>query len=248
MTARVALYLQGAHPIREGMEHARCAEARGFRPSGGPRAGWCAGHAGADGRPLASVPASASGSAPGEPDTAGAATDSRLAATFATLDEPRSRPDPPGPRRGGIQLALRGRDRPRPPVDARRHAGGRGSSAGPAPQRDRDRRRDVRPPRRRGGAARHVYRERRSQGASRSTSATGMQMVWTDGLGIAEWRRPQLPRLPRARGHGAPRVVVGETGPISPSLHHPCRCKSDRSARLPVNIVSAGRREAKCDI
>ena len=30
MTDRVALYLQDAHPIREGMEHARYAEARGF--------------------------------------------------------------------------------------------------------------------------------------------------------------------------------------------------------------------------
>ena len=30
MTDRVALYLQDAHPIREGMEHARYAEARGL--------------------------------------------------------------------------------------------------------------------------------------------------------------------------------------------------------------------------
>ena len=38
---RVAVYLQDAHPIREGMEIARYAEDEGSTPSGRPRAGWC---------------------------------------------------------------------------------------------------------------------------------------------------------------------------------------------------------------
>ena len=136
MTDRVALYLQDAHPIREGMEHARYAEARGFE------AVWQA-----ESRLVreATVPMAAFASVTERIKVGSGVADcwsrnpARLAATFATLDDLAP---------GRILLGLGawwdplarkvGIDRAAP---ADGHAGGRRRGAGPAPQRDRDRRR-----------------------------------------------------------------------------------------------------------
>ncbi len=84
MTDRVALYLQDAHPIREGMEHARYAEARGFE------AVWQA-----ESRLVreATVPMAAFASVTERIKVGSGVADcwsrnpARLAATFATLDD-----------------------------------------------------------------------------------------------------------------------------------------------------------------
>ena len=84
MTSRVALYLQDAHPIREGMEHARYAEARGFE------AVWQA-----ESRLVreATVPMAAFASVTERIKVGSGVADcwsrnpARLAATFATLDD-----------------------------------------------------------------------------------------------------------------------------------------------------------------
>jgi 5,10-methylenetetrahydromethanopterin reductase len=84
MTTRVALYLQDAHPIREGMEHARYAEARGFE------AVWQA-----ESRLVreATVPMAAFASVTERIKVGSGVADcwsrnpARLAATFATLDD-----------------------------------------------------------------------------------------------------------------------------------------------------------------
>ena len=164
MTDRVALYLQDAHPIREGMEHARYAEARGFE------AVWQA-----ESRLVreATVPMAAFASVTERIKVGSGVADcwsrnpARLAATFATLDDLAP---------GRILLGLGawwdplarkvGIDRAAP---ADGHAGGRGRGAGPAPQRDRDGRRHVRPPRR--GGARLRLPGAAGRRTSRSTSA-----------------------------------------------------------------------------
>jgi len=84
MSTRVALYLQDAHPIREGMEHARYAEARGFE------AVWQA-----ESRLVreATVPMAAFASVTERIKVGSGVADcwsrnpARLAATFATLDD-----------------------------------------------------------------------------------------------------------------------------------------------------------------
>ena len=84
MTDRVALYLQDAHPIREGMEHAQYAEARGFE------AVWQA-----ESRLVreATVPMAAFASVTERIKVGSGVADcwsrnpARLAATFATLDD-----------------------------------------------------------------------------------------------------------------------------------------------------------------
>src|SRR6478735_7592427 len=84
MTDRVALYLQDAHPIREGMEHARYAEARGFE------AVWQA-----ESRLVreATVPMAAFASVTERIKVGSGVVDcwsrnpARLAATFSTLDD-----------------------------------------------------------------------------------------------------------------------------------------------------------------
>ena len=200
----VALYLQDAHDIREGIELARRAEAAGFD------AVWQA-----DSRLVrdAVVPMAAFAAATERIKIGSGVIDiwtrnaARLASTFSTLDDLAPGPHPVRPRRLVGPAGDEGRHRP--PHPAAGDARGRHRGARPAGQRDGDARRHPRPPRRRRARLRvpgaagqgrpHLHRRHRhaDDGAHRAARRR---------------RRPQLPRRPelQRRGPGGARAWRGE--------------------------------------